>query len=643
MDGNLAECFNVAPRAQALAVLPLIVGQDDPSLRAAQRLERYASIGRMFFQRFRRQGGLDDVQDAISAQRKAVELTQPSDINFGTRYTNLGAYLLARMQLTKSPNDIQDGISTLVHALSTIDTDDETDYFPLLHNLAASYMTSFQVSGDPEDLDACISNRQLCIQLTPPRHERLPFWMDVLGTALARRFGMTKNQSDIDEAITTFEAALSSTPFGHHFTSHLLYNLSLAFADRAFHYGRTSPLAASDHDKAISYRQRAVQVGRGRLDTEELASWIDSIAVLLGKRFESRKEESDIEAAIAASQEAVESLSSLNPSHPKLVSMHSNLASSFYARFRSAGHLTDLEDAINTQKKSVELCSSPLDTQAILGLLRLGIWFGERGEKFGEIGDFDKAIYYHKRGMAGTPLGHDDHAGHLSQLGNLFLMRFNRTGAEKDIDSAVQAHREAVLAHDSAPSGNEPVSSLYTNLGNSLTRRFEYSGILTDIDEAIMYQKTSTGMDSDEVPERKASMFTNLGLSLTKRFERTGDIGDVDEAIRSCWKALELDSDGTSGRHESETVKIRVYRLNNLCVPLLRRFERLGHMQDIEEAILIQREVVGLTHDDDPSLSTHFNNLARFLAARYGRTNEIGNLYTAGNRMSCTGRRWPVM
>ncbi|KAF5320590.1 hypothetical protein D9611_013755 [Ephemerocybe angulata] len=580
----------------------------------------------MFFQRFRRQGGLDDVQDAISAQRKAVELTQPSDINFGTRYTNLGAYLLARMQLTKSPNDIQDGISTLVHALSTIDTDDETDYYPLLHNLAASYMTSFEVSGDPEDLDACISNRQLCIQLTPPRHERLPFWMDVLGTALGRRFEITKSQSDIDEAIATFETALSITPLGHPFLPHLLYNLSMALVCRADYLGPTIPLSAADYDKAILHRHRAIRTARGRLDSEELANWIHSTALLLSRRFDRTNEETDIHAAIIGIQEAIDLLSSRSPPPPNLPIMYANLAASLYARYKSAGHITDLDDAIVTQKKSIELCSSPRDSQAVLGFLRLGLWFHERAEKFGEIRDFEEAIIHHKRVLAGTPPGHDDHAGNLSQLGNIFLTRFLRIGTRKDLEFAVAAHRGAVLAHASAPSSNEPISGLYSNLGNSLARRFEHSGAVANLDEAIEYQRKSTRVVSDALPILRATMFNNLGISLTMRFERTGAIGDVEEALEAHRMAAKLDSQEAGGRHETEVTKSRTHKLNNLCVTLLRRFERLGHMQDIEEAILIQREVVSLTHDDDPSLPTHLNNLARFLLAQYGRTNEIDNL-----------------
>ena len=87
--------------------------------------------------------------------------------------------------------------------------------------------------------------------------------------------------------------------------------------------------------------------------------------------------------------------------------------------------------------------------------------------------------------VASTPLNNPNRPGVLASLGISYLLRFQRFGKKKDIDSAIEQQLEAVAS--TAPGSLD--RAIYLNdLGNSYSKRFTHFGDVNDIDSAINQQ-----------------------------------------------------------------------------------------------------------------------------------------------------------
>jgi tetratricopeptide (TPR) repeat protein len=89
----------------------------------------------------------------------------------------------------------------------------------------------------------------------------------------------------------------------------------------------------------------------------------------------------------------------------------------------------------------------------------------------------------------------------------------------------------------------------------------------------------------------------NLGNAFLTRFERLGELSDLEDAISRFRDAVDLTPHGHPDKPG---------RLNNLGNALLTRFERLGELSDLEDAISRHRDAVDLTphgHPDKPGPS----------------------------------------
>ena len=119
--------------------------------------------------------------------------------------------------------------------------------------------------------------------------------------------------------------------------------------------------------------------------------------------------------------------------------------------------------------------------------------------------------------------------------------------------------------------------------GTSLVKRYQAS--LPALQEGVHDLRIAIGFVPDDHP-KKAECINNLGVSLVTRFECLGDIDDLDEAITVQQQAFGLTPD-----HHPH----KAGRLDNLRISLLTRFARLGDIGDLDEAITVQQQAVRLT------------------------------------------------
>jgi len=108
----------------------------------------------------------------------------------------------------------------------------------------------------------------------------------------------------------------------------------------------------------------------------------------------------------------------------------------------------------------------------------------------------------------------------------------------------------------------------------------------------------------------KPCYLSNLGNALQTRFERVGNLTDIENAILSNQNAVDLTPDS----HPNKPM-----RLSNLGNALQTRFERVGNLTDIENAILSNQNAVDLTPDGHPNKPSYLCNLGNALSLRLSR------------------------
>ena len=229
------------------------------------------------------------------------------------------------------------------------------------------------------------------------------------------------------------------------------------------------------------------------------------------------------------------------------------------------------------------------------------------------LSDLDTAIDARRQAVEATPTGHPDRAAMLSNLGNALRVRFERSGALGDLDAAISVGREAVEA---TPTGHPDRAICLSSLGITLRARFEHFGADPDLDAAISVGREAVEATPTGHPDR-AAMLSNLVAALQRRFERSGTLADLDTVIDARRQAVEPTPTG------------RAMQLSLLGNALQRRFERSGTLADLDTVIDARRQAVEATPTGHPDRAAMLSNLVSALLDRVKRSGAVPDLDAA--------------
>ncbi|KAJ7115484.1 TPR-like protein, partial [Mycena epipterygia] len=118
----------------------------------------------------------------------------------------------------------------------------------------------------------------------------------------------------------------------------------------------------------------------------------------------------------------------------------------------------------------------------------------------------------------------------------------------------------------------------------------------------------------------KPSLLNNIGNSLLSRFEQLGSLDDLNQALLRFEAAIALTPDGHPDKPP---------RLNNIGDSLLSRFKRLGDLGDLNQSVLRFEDAVALTPDEHPAKPLRLNNLGNSLLSRFERLGGLDDLNQA--------------
>ena len=166
------------------------------------------NLGNFLLTRFEHFGQLNDLEDAISRLRQAVDLTPDGNPDKPRYLNNLGNSLVTRFERLGQLDDLEDGILREREAV-----DRTPDGHPVkpsrLYNLGNSFLTRFLRLGQLNDLEDAISRLRQAVDLTPDGHPNKPTILNGLGNCFLTRFERLGHLSDMERAISLFFRAAS--------------------------------------------------------------------------------------------------------------------------------------------------------------------------------------------------------------------------------------------------------------------------------------------------------------------------------------------------------------------------------------------------------------------------------------------------
>ncbi|KZV62883.1 TPR-like protein [Peniophora sp. CONT] len=564
----------------------------------SSQMVRLNRLGVALFQHFDRMGKLDELNAAITAFSCAVELTPDAHPQKPSFLSNCGASFLRRFERAGDLEDIERAIAILRRADELV-SDDHSDKQQCSTTLGNSLVRRFEATGKLEDLEQAILSHRRAVELTPDDHPNKPFLFNNLGTSLLTRFERTGEFDDIEQAISTYQRAVELTPDRHPENIKdkpvRLCNLGNAFLDR---FRRTGEL--NDLEEAISLHIRAVELTPD--DHPDKPSWLHNLGCSFHDRFERIGELEVLEQAISAHRRAVE----LTPcNHPEKPSRLSNLGGSYLLRFKRTGELQDLEQAVSAHHRAVELTPDRRPNKPSR-LSSLGMSLLARFECTGDLEDVEQSITAHLRAVELTPDRHPDLPSRLSNLGSSFRRRFDRTEEFEDLKQAISLHRRAV---ELTPDGHPDKPMWLNNLGNSLS---SLGGTSDDLEEAISFYRRAIELTADDHP-RKPMWLSHLCQELSDRFRRTKEPEDITSAISAGQRAIHLSPEGHPNL-------VQCYDALAGCFQY--RFDYYSDIDDINQAVYLLKNAVELINiaDGDWRLSTCLFNLSGAQARLFKRT-----------------------
>ena len=382
-------------------------------------------------------------------------------------------------------------------------------------------------------------------------------------------------------------------------------NSGLAFIHRFQVLGH-----GSDVEAAIAAWQEALRLTPP--ESPARPRWLNDLGSGLGERYRRSGDETDLEAAIAAWREALRLTPPESPDRPRLLN---NLGGGLRDLYRRSGDETDLDGAIETRQEALRL-SPPGSPDRPGWLTNLGNALRDRYEPTGSEADLDGAIAAYQEALRLSPSESLDRPRQLSNLGNSLIDRYERTGAEADLEAAIEASDEGLRL--TPPESPERPRRL-TNLAHGLVARYGRTGAGADLGAAITAWQEALGLTPPESPDRPRRL-SNLGSGLGDRYGRTGAEADLDGAIEAWQEALRLSPPESPDRP---------WWLSNLGSSLIDRYGRSGAGPDLSAAIEASEEALRLTPPESPDRPRRLSNLGNGLSERYGRKGTEADLEAA--------------
>ncbi|KDN34203.1 hypothetical protein RSAG8_12709, partial [Rhizoctonia solani AG-8 WAC10335] len=318
---------------------------------------------------------------------------------------------------------------------------------------------------------------------------------------------------------------------------------------------------------------------------------------------------------LASSEYGSRALALTLDGHPHMSGRHASLGLSYGDRYLRLGELTDLEKALECHSRALALTPDGHPHMSHRHA-SLGLSYGNRYLRLGDLADLEKSIEYRCCALVLTPDGHPDMSRRHASLGVSYGHRYQRLGGLADLKKSLECHSRAVAL---TPDDHPDMARWHSNLGVSYTDRYQRLGDLADLEKAMECHSCALALTPDGHPHM-SHRHASLGVSYTGRYKRLGELTDLEKALECDFRALALTPDGhpdLSSRHAS------------LGVSYSNRYQRLGDLADLEKALECHSCALALTPIGHPDMSRQHASLGLSYTDRYRRLGELADLEKA--------------
>lgn len=243
--------------------------------------------------------------------------------------------------------------------------------------------------------------------------------------------------------------------------------------------------------------------------------------------------------------------------------------------------------------------------------------------------------------------------------------RFMRTGITDDIDQSIAITSELVKAIPEF----DPARFIYLRHHSGLLyQRYKQIGSTDDLHQSISNAEAATKLSSQSslpylgnLESEHRTSANNLSLALLSRFQRMGYSEDLDNAIQLAQQS-QRSSDGTSGSLILTEAFINYFEKTNtisylneaisicqlvqlfldrsrahryfvessmlLAAALLKRYNTIHSLNDINLAIDAMNSVISSESNDHPNRANHLDIIGNCFDARFLRTGIINDLHS---------------
>jgi tetratricopeptide (TPR) repeat protein len=395
-------------------------------------------------ERFEREGTVPDLERAIALDREAIAITSKHHPDKADFLNGLGCTLWRQFGCNKSVTILDEAVAMHQQAIGIVSSK-HRNYGRYLLNLSNAFQLRAAWTDSMNDFDFAVqaSEKALLVASSDGRH--YPSGLDNLGVALLHRSNHVGStcHDDLDRSISFLQLAVKSEVDNSFQRRRYLNNLGSARAARFNRFGSLDDLNA-----AISIAREVVKTAP--VNCPDYASFVCNLGLSLQARFERTKSRADIDEGILLIQEAV---SNTPKGFAKRNDYIDNLISALAARFQDGGSIEDVDRAILMGKAaigSIENHAQLVPFRKILSSTSAVL--GMRFKLAGDLGDLEDAIEAGEKAISVTPKEHPDLTWGFNNLGSTFTLKYTRTGSLDDLERSVAAKEQAVGIVNGSPS-----------------------------------------------------------------------------------------------------------------------------------------------------------------------------------------------
>jgi len=493
-------------------------------------------LGTAWADRFRLTGRTADLDEAVAKHQEALMLPPVVPADRSGFRANCSAALLARYEATGKTGDLDQAVALAREAVklapeAPAGDEDRAALSASLDSLAAALMTWFQLSRDQTDLDEAIDAARKAVGATDPEDLGYSIDQTLLANALLERFSRHWDVADLRDAMAAAQAGADAAPARGRVRAVALSALAMAHSNLFKHTADVQDL-----DRAIAAGKDSVAAAQG--DPAGAAICLSNLGGVLTTRYDRIGDTTALDEAVEVHRQAVRSAPDRYVNRPAFLT---SLGNTLRSRFLAGGAPADISEAVEVLGEAVATAPAGWLNRpgyaANLAEAMIAAAEHKAGpaalseEAFAAAATLGQAAAIMRTELEAIPAEHPLRHLCLAAAGHAWLTLFDLTGNADALDDAIEHWRQAANA---LSAGHPQRADYLTTLGAAWLRKFDRS----------RRADREAGSAAAEASKSAATITTTAALTRALAARNWGEaaagLGDTQEAASGFAAAVHL-------------------------------------------------------------------------------------------------------